>query len=245
MYFVILVIWSRATASQNKLKPLSFLAMMVTSIQSLISARYHATSALTPLHVPSRRLCAVYHQDIIGICFCAIFVASVILSMSIPKIYNAAATASATFTAAKLHGRFAARPGRMASKKFPYTRLANRAMISSYFSVVYLVVVSIFACQHQLEKADENTRIAAGALAVSCGKLTMGYVLTGVVQIFGPKRGGISCTFSHMILAFANSEMCLFCNNLSHFIDSSSNFTPIEDDTAADFLNQESEESEF
>ena len=47
MYFVILVIWSRATASQNKLKPLSFLAMIISLVLGLTRNMLNMFASLT------------------------------------------------------------------------------------------------------------------------------------------------------------------------------------------------------
>lgn len=109
----------------------------------------------------------------------------------------------------------------MASRHFPQTSAARKAMISSYVSVLFLVAVTIFATYVQLEKsrsADDSTSYGkeAGGLAVSCGRLTLAYACTGLCQWLGPRRGGIGTTFSHIFLAWANSEMALFVNRLTH-----------------------------
>ena len=92
-------------------------------------------------------------------------------------------------------------------------------MISSYVSVLFLVVITIFASYRLLEKsrgADGDYGKEAGALAVSSGRLTLAYACTGLCQSLGPRRGGIGTTFSHIFLAWANSEMTLFVNRLTH-----------------------------
>ena len=215
MYFCIATLWWRlCTSTKGSIRGAAALTACSTTIQSLFSAKYHAVCALTPFNTASTRLCSHYHQDIIGICCNALFVASLIIVIIFPKLESALIIAAAFYVVARMHGRFAKPPSKMASKKFPHTAAARRAMISSYASVLFMLGMAGYACRREMTERPDDP--AGGALAVSVFRAFLAFFCTGLCQLFGPKRGGIGTTFSHIFLAWAVSEMSLFMNRLAN-----------------------------
>ena len=71
-----------------------------------MSAKYHAVMAMTPLHKADSAACVAYHQDIIGICCNALFVAGIISSFVLPKLENAFLISGACYLAVKMQDSF-------------------------------------------------------------------------------------------------------------------------------------------